>query len=155
MDFAFFNSVPLPERMGCAIKYDFHITNGRKTHLIHHTLTPLVMSQNGHIWLALCTMTQSARNTPGKVMMRIEKSSEYYEYNLTKKRWIRMLDVNLNEMEKDILHLSTQGYTMADIANKLCKSLDTIKACKRVLFAKLEVKNITEAISFAANYNLL
>ena len=87
--------------------------------------------------------------------MRIEKSSEYYEYNLTKKRWIRMLDVNLNEMEKDILHLSTQGYTMADIANKLCKSLDTIKACKRVLFAKLEVKNITEAISFAANYNLL
>lgn len=153
--FAFFNNVPLPERMGCAIKYDFHITNGRKTHLIHHTLTPLVMSSNGHIWLALCTMTQSARNTPGKIVMRIEKNSEYYEYNFAKKRWIRMHDVNLTEMEKDILHLSTQGYTMADIAEKLCKSLDTIKACKRVLFAKLEVKNIAEAISYAANYNLL
>lgn len=153
--FAFFNSVPPEERMGCAIKYDFHITNGRKTHLIHHTLTPLVMSSNGHIWLALCTMTQSARNTPGKIIMRIEKSAEYYEYSLTKKRWMKKCDVYLTETEKDILHLSTQGYTMKDIADKLCKSLDTIKACKRKMFAKLDVKNIAEAISFAANYNLL
>lgn len=153
--FALFNNVPLSERMGCAIKYDFHITDGGKMRLIHHTLTPLVMSSNGHIWLALCTMTLSARNTPGKIIMRIEKSSEYYEYNLAEKWWTKMCDVNLSEMEKDILRLSTQGYTMKDIADKLCKSLDTIKACKRVMFAKLDVKNIAEAISFAANYNLL
>ncbi len=153
--FSLFNNIPPEERMGCAIKYDFHLTNGHKKHLIHHTLTPLVMAPNGHIWLALCTMTQSARETPGKIIMRMEKSPEYYEYNLREKRWIRMCDVSLTETEKDILHLSTQGYTMKEIAEKLCKSVDTVKACKRKMFAKLDVRNIAEAISFAANYNLL
>ena len=147
--FAFFNGVPAEERMGCAIKYDFHLINGGKKHLIHHTLTPLVMAPNGHIWLALCTITQSARNTPGNIIMRIEKSPEYYEYSLTKKTWIKKCDVSLTEIERDILHLSTQGYTMKEIAEKLCKSLDTIKTYKRRLFSKLEVKNITEALSFA------
>jgi len=44
---------------------------------------------------------------------------------------------------------------MRDIAQKLCKSLDTIKTHKRKMFAKLEVRNITEALSFAVNYNLI
>ena len=105
--------------------------------------------------LALCTITQSARNTPGNIIMRMEKSPEYYEYSLTKKTWIKKCDVSLTEIERDILHLSTQGYTMKEIAEKLCKSLDTIKTYKRRLFSKLEVKNITEALSFATNYNLL
>ena len=153
--FSLFNNIPPEERMGCAIKYDFHLTNGHKKHLIHHTLTPLVMAPNGHIWLALCTITQSARNTPGNIIMRIEKSPEYYEYSLTKKTWIKKCDVSLTETERDILHLSTQGYTMKEIAEKLCKSVDTVKACKRKMFAKLDVRNIAEAISFAANYNLL
>lgn len=153
--FSLFNSIPAEERMGCAIKYDFHLTNGHKKHLIHHTLTPLVMAPNGHIWLALCTITLSARNTPGNIIVRIEKSSEYYEYSLHKKTWIKKCDVALTETEKDILHLSTQGYTMKDIGETLCKSVDTVKACKRKMFAKLGVRNIAEAISFAANYNLL
>ena len=44
---------------------------------------------------------------------------------------------------------------MNDIADKLCKSIDTIKACKRALFSKLGVKNIAEALSYATNYKLL
>lgn len=51
--------------------------------------------------------------------------------------------------------LSTQGYTMADIADIMCKSVDTIKACKRGLFAKLGVKNIAEALYHAVNYRLI
>lgn len=44
---------------------------------------------------------------------------------------------------------------MNDIADKLCKSIDTIKACKRGLFSKFGVKNIAEALSYATNYKLL
>jgi len=61
----------------------------------------------------------------------------------------------LTEVERDILRLSSQGYTMNDIADKLCKSIDTIKTYKKRLFAKLEVKSITEALSYATNYKLL
>ena len=51
--------------------------------------------------------------------------------------------------------LSAQGYTMNDIADRLCKSVDTIKACKRNLFAKLGVKNIAEALFHATNYQMI
>ena len=44
---------------------------------------------------------------------------------------------------------------MNDIADRMCKSVDTIKACKRSLFAKLGVKNIAEALFHAANYQLI
>ena len=39
---------------------------------------------------------------------------------------------------------------MAEIAKKMCRSLDTIKFYKRNIFDKLGVTNITEAISRAA-----
>ncbi len=44
---------------------------------------------------------------------------------------------------------------MNDIADNLCKSIDTIKACKRNLFQKLNVKNITEALTYAQNHQLI
>ena len=46
-------------------------------------------------------------------------------------------------------------YTMNDIADRLCKSVDTIKACKRNLFAKIGVKNIAEALFHATNYQMI
>ncbi|WP_253270978.1 LuxR C-terminal-related transcriptional regulator [Paraprevotella xylaniphila] len=44
---------------------------------------------------------------------------------------------------------------MEDIANKLCKSLDTIKSAKRRLFLKMNVSNIQEAVASAEYYDLL
>jgi len=54
-----------------------------------------------------------------------------------------------------ILLLSTQGYSMDEIAERICISLDTVKFHKKNIFEKLQVKNIVEAIIFAANYKLL
>jgi len=63
--------------------------------------------------------------------------------------------VALTETERDILRLSSQGYTMDEIATMLCKSIDTIKTYKKRLFAKLEVRSIAEALSYATNYKLI
>lgn len=87
--------------------------------------------------------------------MKKSGSKSYYEYSLDKHKWIKKEGITLSEMERDVLILSAQGYTMNDIADKLCKSVDTIKACKRALFSKLGVKNIAEALSYATNYRLL
>ena len=63
--------------------------------------------------------------------------------------------ITLNETEREVLLLSAQGHTMNEIADRLCKSVDTIKGYKKALFAKMEVKNIAEALSYATNYRLL
>ena len=61
----------------------------------------------------------------------------------------------LKEMEKEVLKLSAMGYTMNEIADKINRSFDTVKSYRRTLLEKLEVANISEAISFAINYRLI
>lgn len=153
--FDLFNEVPFGERPDYTISYDFHVKNGRNLRLVNHHLTPMVLTKDGRIWLALCTISMSARNTPGHIIMKKSGSKSYFEYSLEKHRWIKKEGITLSETERDVLVLSAQGYTMNEIAGRLCKSVDTIKACKRALFSKLDVRNIVEALSYATNYQLL
>lgn len=153
--FDLFDTFPLSERPDYSISYDFHIIHGKSLRLVNHHFTPLVLTKEGKIWLALCTMAMSARNTPGHITIKKSGSQSYYEYSLDKHKWILRESIMLSDTERDILSLSAQGDTMNDIANKLCKSVDTIKSCKRILFSKLGVKSITEALSFATTYSLL
>ncbi len=153
--FDLFESIPIKERSDYSIQYDFHLMNERKAHLVHHTLTPLVLTPDGRMWLALCTISMSSRNLPGHIVMKKEGRKDYFEYDLQRHKWVEREGVILSELERNVLWLSTQGYTMTDIADKLCKSIDTIKACKRRLFARLGAKNIAEALYHSVNYRLL
>ncbi|MCQ2246675.1 MAG: LuxR C-terminal-related transcriptional regulator [Bacteroidaceae bacterium] len=153
--FDLFNEFPITEKMEYSITYDFHLVNGRKSNLISHRITPLVLNKESRIWLALCTVQLSARKKPGRIIMKKEKSKTFYAYDLNKHKWNLEESITLSERERSIIGLSVQGYTMNEIAEKLCKSVDTIKACKRAMFAKMEVSNMTEALSFAINYRLL
>lgn len=152
--FELFNEIPLKERLDYTISYDFHIMQGKKLRLVNHHLTPMILTKDGHIWLALCTISMSARTTPGYIIMKKSHFQSYYEYSLEMHKWIKKEGITLSETERDVLILSAQGYTMNNIADKLCKSIDTIKACKRALFSKMEVKNIAEALSYVTNYKL-
>lgn len=153
--FELFNEIPFTERPDYSISYDFHIIHGRKLRLVNHHLTPMVLTKDGRVWLALCTISMSARLKPGYIIMKKEGSKSFYEYSLDSHKWIKKDGITLSDTERDVLILSAQGHTMNDIAGKLCKSVDAIKACKRALFAKMGVKNIAEALSYATNYKLL
>lgn len=153
--FDLFSTIPSHERMDYSIQYDFHLINEKKPYLIHHTLTPLTLTKDGKIWLALCTVSMSSRKTPGHIVMKKENNKEYHEYDLARHQWVLKEEKALSGTERDVLWLSTQGYTMNEIADKLCKSVDTIKSCKRSLFTRLGVKNIAEALYHAVNYRLL
>lgn len=153
--FGLFNEMPIGDRLDYTISYDFHIIQGKKYRLVNHHVTPMVLTKDGRIWLALCTISMSARNTPGHIILEKSGSQSYYEYSLEMHKWIKKEGITLSDTERDILIFSAQGYTMNDIADKLCKSIDTIKACKRALFSKMGVRNIVGALSYAINYRLL
>ncbi len=153
--FELFDELPISERMEFTISYDFHFKQGQRLRLINHHITPILLTEDGRVWLALCTVSMSARNNPGHIIMKKVGLGTYYEYSLDTHKWIQKESITLSETEHDILTLSAQGYTMNEIADILCKSVDTIKTYKRVLFAKMNVKNIAEALSYATNYKLL
>lgn len=153
--FDLFNELPVGDRLDSTISYDFHLTNGRHSRLIHHHLTPILLSDDGRIWLALCTVSLAATDEPGHIIMQKNGERGYYEYSTLRHKWEKKEGITLSETERDVLRLSAQGYTMNDIADRLCKSVDTIKACKRNLFAKMGVKNIAEALFHATNYQMI
>lgn len=127
--FELFNRLPVQDWKNYTISYDFHICKDgkRKGWLVNHKLTPLVLSSDGKIWLSICTISLAAGNTAGNVIMKKYGADTYYEYSLDNHEWIVKDEIVLSESERKVLSLSTQGYIMSDIAEKLCKSIDTIK----------------------------
>ena len=82
-------------------------------------------------------------------------TSEFFEYNISSRHWNRRQMPTLSDGEKSVLTLSIQGYTMSEIADKICLSPDTIKKYRKRIFEKLDVRNISEAIVAATNNKLL
>lgn len=153
--FAFYNDIPVHERKDWYISYDFHIINNGRKILINHKLTPLALTSDGRIWLALCVVSAATHTDAGHIEMHRTGTSEFFEYNISSRRWNRRQMPMLSDGEKSVLTLSIQGYTMSEIADKICLSPDTIKKYRKRIFEKLEVRNISEAIVAATNNKLL
>lgn len=71
-------------------------------------------------------------------------------YNMIKKEAL-----SLSKREKDVLQLSAQGNNNEQIGDKLFIDINTVKFHKKNIFSKLDVKNITEAVTFAQNNGLM
>ena len=153
--FSFYNDIPAGDRKDWYISYDFHIINDGRKILVNHTLTPLALTSDGRIWLALCVVSAATHTEAGHIEMHHVGTSEFFEYNPQSHRWNKRQMPTLTDGEKSVLTLSIQGYTMAEIADKICLSPDTIKKYRQSIFHKLEVKNISEAIVAATNSKLL
>ena len=150
-----FLSYPIEERKELIFSFSFHHHRNGKKKIVHQSLTPLALTDDGDLWLVLCTTSFSSRKEPGQYVMKLHNDSEYLEFNLDKGRWYHKEGLMLTLEEKEILLLSSQGYTMKEIAAIFGKSVDTIKLYKRVLFSKLGVRSITEAVMAAINRNLI
>lgn len=140
----------------CYISYDFHIVcEGNKKVLINHKLTPILLTNDGRIWIAICIVSLSSRSLPGHIEFHIEGAQKYWEYNLVAHSWEEREMIKLKYEERQVLILSSQGLTMNEIADKMCKSVDSIKFYRRNIFEKVGTKNITEALMFATIYKLI
>ncbi len=153
--FDFYNNIPVAERKDWYISYDFHILNAGRKILVNHKLTPLALTSDGRIWLALCVVSAATHTDAGHIEMHRVDSSDFFEYNMNTCRWDKRQMPILTDGEKLVLTLSIQGYTMMDIADSMCLSPVTIKKYRQRIFEKLDVRNISEAIVAATNNKLL
>ena len=153
--FDFYNNIPVDERKDWYISYDFNILNSGRKILVNHKLTPLALTSDGRIWLALCIVSAATHTDAGHIEMHRVGSSDFFEYNLTTRRWDKRQMPVLTDGEKSVLTLSIQGYTMTEIADRICLSPVTIKKYRQRIFDKLDVRNISEAIVAATNNKLL
>lgn len=154
--FEFFDGIVRSERTSYTISYDFHLKNNdNKVILINHKLTPIYLNSEGKLWKALCIVSLSSEQESGNI--RVYKNGEdvISAYDLDKKCWIKKEKTTLSDREKEILQLSTSGFTINQIAEKLFISPDTVKFHRKKLFEKLEVSNISEAIAYVTTHKLI
>lgn len=155
--FKFYSNIPLEERLNYSISYDFRLKqpNGHLI-LINHKLAPLALDEDGNIWIALCVASLSSNEKPGNIaIVKNGAEKKIFEYGLFTKKWHERKTVKLNEQEKEILILSTQGLTVQNIAKQLYLSADTIKFHKKNIFKKLNATNISAAVFAAVNYGII
>ena len=131
------------------MSYHFHLKSGTRSKLINHQLTPILLTDEGKIWIGMCVVSLSSHKTAGHVEFHKNGQQKYWNYSFEGHRWTECDGVSLKEEELEVLRLSVAGLTMAEIADRMCRSLDSIKFYKRHAFEKLGVANITEAISRA------
>ena len=153
--FELFKTFPLEEREQWSLSYSFHLQCNNHKRLVLHRASPLRMTPDGRVWLALCTFSLTSNKEPGSPVFRRYGHRDYFFYSLKNHVWYYREGVSLTQTERDVLVLSSQGFTMKEIASRICKSEDSVKSYKRHLFAKLGVKNITEAVCSAVNNDLL
>ncbi len=154
--FDFYDKIPLEERKQHTITYDFQIKNPHgKTILVNQKLTPLFLNNEGKIWKAICIISISTAHSSGNIKIYKKGDNKIYHYDLEEDYWTTTERVKLTNREKEVLQLSTRGYTINEIATAIFVSPDTVKFHRRKLFQKLEVSNISEAISQATNNKLI
>jgi DNA-binding CsgD family transcriptional regulator len=153
--FNFYESVDTADKFKFSMSYDFHLLNKGKKILINHKITPVLLNDEGRIWIAMCVVSMSSRKTSGHIELHINDSPKYWNYSLETHSWKENDGIELKEEEKDVLRLSAEGLTMNEISDKMCKSVDSVKFYRRNIFEKLHVSNITEALAYTTVYKLI
>jgi DNA-binding CsgD family transcriptional regulator len=155
--FDFYDKLPSnDERKLYSISYDFHLKGKyNKPILINHKLTPLFLNEKGAVWKSLCIVSISHNQMAGNVCIHKEGAAVFWELDLAKEVWIAKEKTKLKEKELEVLRLYAQGLTINQIAAKMFVSPDTIKYYRRKIFEIFEVKNFTEALSFAVDNKII
>ncbi|SMG28861.1 regulatory protein, luxR family [Marivirga sericea] len=154
--FDFYEKILVKERKDYTISYDFHLKNQeKKSILINQKLTPLFLTEDGKIWKALCLISLSTANESGNICIYKKGGNTVFQYDLKGSFWSTNESISLSQREKEIMQLSSRGFTVSEIAEAIFLSPDTVKFHKRKLFEKLAVSNLAEAIAFCTNNRLL
>ncbi len=154
--FDFYEKLPKEEKKLYSITYDFHLVNKQgKSILINHKLTPLFLTSEGKMWKAMCLVSISPHKDAGNICIHKQGSDEVWALDTNKNVWRKSQKPELTKREMEVLYLHAQGFTINQIGEKLFVSSDTVKYYRRRIFEQLNVKNMTEALSYAVNSKII
>lgn len=154
--FEFYDKLPVEEKLKYILSYDFKLVNqDDKAILINQKITPLFLTKGNKVWKALCIVSISNAQESGNIKIYKRGDSKVFKYDLEGGFWSTQDGIKLSKREKEILQHAARGLKINEIADAIFVSPDTIKFHRRKLFDKLEVSNMTEAISFVTNNKLI
>lgn len=155
--FSFLADIPVENRTEYTLNHSFRIKiKQNKIIPVNHKITPLLLTPEGHIWLALCTVSISSGENMDRIEITHQDSRDKWIYNPQTQKWKKYINViELSEEEKEVLRLVAQGSTMDKISDSMYKSIDTVKGYRKHIFEKFGTNSITQAVAYAINNKLI
>jgi len=149
------SQLSLEERMESIISVDYRLKQPEGANILVTQKNTLFFVEGEEPRFALCTINLSANGTPGHMKVIVNNVPHDYMYSFKTRRWKTVHPVQFSKREKEIITLSTQGFSNEEIANTLFIDISTVKFHRRNIFSKLGVKNIAEAIVSVYNNKLI
>lgn len=156
--FSFIREVKIPDRSNYVSSINLHLQRpgSQSELLIHLQETPLVLSENGNVWLTLCQVSLPASGRNDETRLFSSRANRSWGFNKLDGRFhedhSRLI---LSDIERQILHFASRGLSSKEIGAKLYRSAETVRSHKKELFDKLQVSNIAEAVGVAISRKLL
>lgn len=117
--------------------------------MVNHKLTPINLNRHNQVWLALCVVSLAQKGSKSQTVIVNSESNDKYLFNEQSLTWRKMDVLSFSDKEIDILRLSAQGFSNTEIGRIMFLDMNTIKFHKKHIYAKMEVRNISEAIGYA------
>jgi DNA-binding CsgD family transcriptional regulator/PAS domain-containing protein len=155
--FKFFYELPRSRREKGYISYDFRLKHKTNNSLIMitHKLAPLLFTEDGNIWMAICLVTLSTRKEPGDVHFFMHDENKRYNFNREKKSFDVAKNTKLTKRETEILKCIAIGDRTEVISRKLNISESTVKNHKTKILKKLSARTSAEAVFCASQQKLI
>jgi len=149
--FEFYYNLPPVRRPEGFMSYDFRIRhkNGSII-LVNNKLTPVILNEEGNLWISLCLVTLSSARKPGNMYIYMKDEGVKFNYIVETKKFLPAKSKPLSATEKLVIQHLSMGNSTRDIARLLSLSEDTIKFHKKNIYKKLDVKNSNEAVYMTA-----
>jgi len=152
----FFNLLSDKEKQNFTVSFDYRLKQpGGDTILINQKNSPVFQKESEKPKFTLSIINLSVNSHSGNMIATLNDSNLNYKYSFATKRWNQVTPIQLSKREREILLLSSQGFSNKRIADTLFIDISTVKFHKSNIFPKLNVKNIMEAVRYANNYKLL
>lgn len=156
--FKYFYDLPVERRENAVIAYDFRLKHKTNESLImiNHKLAPLLLTEDGNIWMAICLVSISSRKEPGDVHIVMQDDQSRFNFNIENKTFeVAQKNERLTKREKEILKFIAIGDRIEVISKKLKITESTIKNHKTKIFEKLHANSAAEAVFYASKQNLI
>jgi DNA-binding CsgD family transcriptional regulator len=155
--FKFLYKLPVNRRDKAMISYDFRLKhkNNQSLIMINHKLSPLVLTDEGNIWMVICLVTLSVRKEPGDAHIIMRDDDKRYNLNPENKVFKPAKYKKLTCREKEILMHIAIGNNTSSIACELGISESTVKHHKTRMFQKFNVSSSAEAVFYASKQSLI
>ena len=110
---------------------------------------------DGQLHYGVCLLSASVIQKPDRHFTIHYYNMDYSEYSFRTRKWTFLPFSQLTKRQKEMLVWSHQGFSVKEIAEKMCISIKTIESIRQTLYGRFGVNSIEQAIQYALNRRLI